>query len=259
MDALFGLPPHLRLRLAQALESGVLRLPTSPAALRAVTSLNEHADDVANALNALADEGLSAATCSRLLTALDRAIKPTRRPDLVWSGPEVPGVPARDTKHVMDELVRNAQRSIWISSYAYFDGPAQFRLLAERMDANPALRVHLLLNVPRPRHDTSSSDDLVHRFAHRFWTTDWPGDRHPIVYYDPRSLDVDGPSSVLHAKSLTIDEKAVLVTSANLTEAALNRNIEAGLLVHDPVLAQSLVRHLRGLIDHGVLHALPRA
>ncbi|HEX7270991.1 MAG TPA: hypothetical protein VF420_02445 [Casimicrobiaceae bacterium] len=46
------------------------------------------------------------------------------------------------------------------------------------------------------------------------------------------------------------------MTSANLTEAALDRNIEIGLLVRDHVLAASLSSHFQGLIDRGMLHAL---
>jgi phosphatidylserine/phosphatidylglycerophosphate/cardiolipin synthase-like enzyme len=47
------------------------------------------------------------------------------------------------------------------------------------------------------------------------------------------------------------DDEVVFVTSANLTEAALDRNIEVGLLVRDRALALSVSSHFRGLIDRG--------
>jgi len=50
---------------------------------------------------------------------------------------------------------------------------------------------------------------------------------------------------------------SVFVTSANLTEAALDRNIEVGLLVRDRALALSMVAHFRGLVDKDILHLLP--
>ena len=53
------------------------------------------------------------------------------------------------------------------------------------------------------------------------------------------------------------DDEAVFVTSANLTEAALDRNIEMGLLVRDRALAASMSSHFRGLIDRGLLRPLP--
>jgi len=53
----------------------------------------------------------------------------------------------------------------------------------------------------------------------------WPGEIRQKVYYDPRSLEIDNPSGVLHAKAVVSDDEAVFVTSTNLTEAALDRNI----------------------------------
>jgi phosphatidylserine/phosphatidylglycerophosphate/cardiolipin synthase-like enzyme len=125
------------------------------------------------------------------------------------------------------------------------------------MDSRPDLRVTLLLNIQRKRGDTSDGDHLVRQFADRFWRSDWPGRTRPAVFYDPRALDLDGPSGVLHAKAAVVDDETVFVTSANLTEAALDRNIEMGLLVRQPTLAASVTRHFCILIDHGLLQALP--
>ena len=127
------------------------------------------------------------------------------------------------------------------------------------MDATPGLRVTLLLNIQRRRGDTTAAEQLVRNFADRFWGTDWPGSSRPTVYYDPRSLDPDGPAGVLHAKTVVADDEAVFVTSANLTEAALDRNIVVGLLVRDRALAATVSGHFRGLIDRGLLRPLPMA
>jgi phosphatidylserine/phosphatidylglycerophosphate/cardiolipin synthase-like enzyme len=169
----------------------------------------------------------------------------------------VPGVPTRDTRAVVDELIRGAERSLWISSFVYFDGPRAFATLAARMEQAPALQVRLLLNVERPYGNTSAADALVASFAHRFWTKDWPGTRRPEVYYAPNALEPGENRGVLHAKVIIADEYALLITSANLTEAALDRNVEAGLLVRDQVLALSCARQLAGLIEHGHLTRLP--
>ena len=86
------------------------------------------------------------------------------------------------------------------------------------MVARPELDVTLLLNIQRKRDHTTAAEQLVRKFADRFWRTDWPGSSRPTVYYDPRSLDLNGPSGVLHAKAVVADDEAVFVTSANLTE-----------------------------------------
>lgn len=211
------------------------------------------------ALQALEKMGISGSAVTAWIQTVEEVSSSMPRPDLVWSGPEVPGLHARDTRRVYEELLGSAEHSIWASSYAYFDGPRAFDVLARRMDATPDLRVTLLLNIQRRKGDTTAGEELVRRFADRFWKTDWPGKARPRVYYDPRSLEPDGPGGVLHAKAVVADDKVVFVTSANLTEAALDRNIEIGLLVRDRSLALSVSSHFLVLIDQGLLKPLPMA
>jgi len=259
IEPLLDLPSHLRRRLAGALESGLITMPGSVAAMRSVLGLREGAEDIVGALCELTRLGFSAQASAAWIRAVEHAISRTPRPDLVWSGPEVRGDHARDTRRVYEELLGSAERFVWACSYAYFDGPRAFEVLARRMDARPELRVVLLLNIQRQRGDTTVADQLVRKFADRFWGTDWPGSSRPEVYYDPRSLELDGPAGVLHAKAVVVDDEAVFVTSANLTEAALDRNIEMGLLVRDRALAASVSNHFRGLIDRSLLLPLPVA
>ncbi len=258
IDALLGLPANVRARLRGALDSGALRLPARAMSLQATAGINEGGEAVCSELNELHSRGLDGPAIAAWLDAIEQVESRHRRPDLVWSGPQVPGVPTRDTRTVVDELIRSAERSLWISSFVYFDGPRAFATLAERMDAVSSLQVRLLLNVERPYGNTTASDALVARFAHRFWTEDWPGTRRPEVYYAPNALEPGENRGVLHAKLVIADEAAVLVTSANLTEAAFDRNVEAGLLVRDRVVALSAVRQLVGLIERGHILELTR-
>jgi len=57
----------------------------------------------------------------------------------------------------------------------------------------------------------------------------------------------------LHAKCVVVDRREVFVASANFTEAAYERNIEVGLLIHPSMLAERLVRHFEALLAEGVL------
>jgi hypothetical protein len=193
-EALFALPSHLRRRLTEALDAGLLSSPYSHASLRSVLGLHEGIDDVAAALASLGDLGISGPACAGWIRTLDEQTSRMPKPDLVWSGPEVPGTSARDTRRVYEELLGSALRSVWVSSYVYFDGPRAFEVLARRMDEIPGLRVTLLLNIQRRRGDTTAASDLVRRFGERFWGTDWPGRAKPQVFYDPRSVDLEGPA-----------------------------------------------------------------
>jgi hypothetical protein len=58
-------------------------------------------------------------------------------------------------------------------------------------------------------------------------------------------------------KALLVDECIAFVGSANLTEAAFDRNFEAGVLSRDRALAGPLARHFRTLVEHGKVAPLP--
>src|SRR5262249_54270120 len=149
--------------------------------------IREGGESVVGALQALERLGVSAAATAAWIRSLEVATSRIPRPDLVWTGPAVPGLHARDTRRVYEELPTSAERSILASTYAFFDGPKVFDVLARRMDATD-LRVTLLLNIQRRRGDATTADQLVRRFADRFWKIDWPGSSRPSVYYDPRAL-----------------------------------------------------------------------
>ena len=256
-EALLALPAHLRKRLAHALDSGTLAPPYEKAAVDAAVGGVSRSAAVARALTELHGLGVSGRGCAAWLRGLDRVAGRRTAPDFVWSGPEVAGLHARDTRRVYEELLGSATRSAWVTTYAFFDGPRAFEVLARRMDATPGLSVTLLLNVQRRKGDTTDADHLVRRFADRFWSEEWPGTSRPRVFYDPRSLAPDGGAGVLHAKAVVVDDEAVFVTSANLTEAALDRNIEIGLLVRDRALAATMTRHFTTLIERSLLQPLP--
>ncbi len=257
IDALLALPAHLRKRLASALETGQIQIPCSEASLRSFVSGGEGIESAALVLRELERLAIGGPAAAAWIYSIEAAISRIPRPDLVWSGPEVPGLHARDTRRVYEELLGSAEHSIWASTYAFFDGPKAFEVLARRMDAHPALRVTLLLNIQRKRGDTTAADQLVRKFTDRFWKVEWPGATRPWVFYDPRALDPEGPGGVLHAKAVVADDEAVFVTSANLTEFALDKNIELGLLIRDRALAASITSHFQGLIEKKRLSPLP--
>ena len=153
--------------------------------------------------------------------------------------------------------MRDARKSILISSYTYFDGPEAFKMLAGQMDKRPSLRVTVLLNINRSRFRANSDRNMLERFADRLWNEDWPCEGCPAVCYDPRSLRSDGPKGILHAKVVISDAEKLFVTSANLAAAAMDWNIEIGVLLRDCAIAQTAPALFQSLIDQGHLRRLP--
>jgi hypothetical protein len=187
----------------------------SAASLQSVLGHREDVGGLVAALFELAQLGVAGPGAAAWLRTVARAALRAPKPDLVWSGPEVPGLHARDTRRVYEELLGCAERSIWASTYAFFEGPKAFEVLARRMESRPILRVTLLLNIQRKRGDTTASKQLVRRFADRFWKTDWPGSSHPSVFYDPRALDPEGPGGGLHAKAVVTVEQQLCIVNAS--------------------------------------------
>jgi hypothetical protein len=257
IPSLGSLPSHLRIRLATALEAGHLSASPSPGAVLAALGAGDHVTDVVEGLKALSAVGIVGQAAGVWLRTLEEAKGNSPKPDLVWSGPPVPGLYARDTRQVYEELISSAEHSIWASTYAFYDGPRAFKILADRMEAKPSLRVRLLVNIQRKWNDTSSGSQVIRRFTDHFWEHEWPGPIRPAVFYDPRSVEPDGPRGVLHAKSVVIDERSTFITSANLTEAAFDSNVELGVFIVDRALALSVCGYFQALIDLGNLSVLP--
>ncbi len=158
-------------------------------------------------------------------------------------------------------LFREAGESVLIASYALDTGSKAkelFGALAARMDAEPDLRVRLFVNVHRKQRDDTADAVLLREFADAFRRDLWPGKRLPETFYDPRSLAAEGKTrACLHAKCIVIDDHRALITSANFTEAAHKRNIEAGTVIADSSLARALKRQFDNLVDRGVLRRVP--
>jgi phosphatidylserine/phosphatidylglycerophosphate/cardiolipin synthase-like enzyme len=220
------------------------------------------AQEIAVDMQALADQGFTGPQLAAVLDMLvaDRARRPRLEEilDLVTTGPEAPGITNRDTSVVVRELFANAQHSVLVAGYAVYQGRTVFRALADRMQDRPELKVRMFLDVQRGPGDTSLPSEVVKRFAERFKTRKWPEDRPlPHVFYDPRSLDLDAQKrACLHAKCVVVDGEAVFISSANFTEAAQERNIEIGLLVHSHWLADQLTSHFDTLLQAGYLKAV---
>lgn len=174
--------------------------------------------------------------------------------DLVISGPAAPAAPTRDTSVVVRELFNGAERSVLAVGYAVYQGHRVFEALARRMEAVPDLSVRLCLDIRRPAGDTSDAAGVARRFVAQFRERDWPGDRLPAIYYDPRSISLDRDQRAsLHAKCIVVDERIAFVSSANFTEAAQERNIEVGVVIQSSEVAARLARHFLALMQSGVL------
>jgi len=255
-EALLSLSPTELRTLAASVRSGRLCAPYSASSLGRYVA-EPTAALVSAHLQELSDTGMNPVATGYSLDLLASARSETASIDdlidLVLTGPPIAGAENRDTGVVVSDLFRQAEETILIAGYAVYQGQKVFRALVERMVERPSLKVRMLLDIQRKPGDTSSSAELIRRFAHRFQTEEWPhGKPFPEIFYDPRALStVRSKRAALHAKCVVADSRDVFVSSANFTEAAQERNVEIGLLLHSTSVAENLTRFFDALCATG--------
>ena len=179
--------------------------------------------------------------------------------ELVWSGPDAgAGSVTRDQSVLIRQLVERAEQRLLLTTYAFYNGPfikELFQLIRMRMVAHPTLHVRMVCNIHRDRGDTSSPETLIRKFQQQTWSRLWPKPPAPAVFFDPRSLSLEREKAVCHVKAVVADEE-VLVTSANLTDAAQLFNFELGLHLSSSAHADDVWDHFERLIHQGLLQPI---
>ena len=241
-----------------ALRSGRIAAPFSALSLQRVLGRGVE-PEVAGWLNTVAESGCSAEAMGLWVEALAQGSEKRDAQEhavqMVSTAPAGDVSMHRDTAVVVQDLFRRARRSLLISTYGIYGGRDIFRGLAARMEIEPGIRVRLFLNIDG---HVAPAD-----FAADFLRYHWPemateAGRLPDIYYDVRSraLRHESERAVMHAKCVVMDGEEVLVTSANFTEAAQQRNIEVGLLVRSQSVARQVTEFFDGLVSSGCCSAL---
>ncbi|CAM2006415.1 DISARM system phospholipase D-like protein DrmC [Acanthopleuribacter pedis] len=250
-------------RLAEDLRDGRLPFPPRPADLsRYVTG--KHRRGLAELLAEAHAHGTNAAALAWSLTMVqrDRAALRARgaKVSSVWSGLDVEGHSQRALA-VLRDLFSEARERVWISSYnidPYRKSHAFFDELIDRHERG-AIAVRFFLNIRRRQNQGGyTEEEIVANYSRYFRKNVWKSEVLPEVFYDPRALVDDGTTmSCLHAKAVMVDERKVLITSANFSEAAQIRNVEAGVLIEDALLTQAYCRNFQRLVDKKWVTRLP--
>ncbi len=176
--------------------------------------------------------------------AFARAQELTR---VVWTGPDIEGSFLRLSREVLLQLLRDVRVEVLAVGYWILDTGEEggfievlVHVLAERIKAGAAVTIVI--------DERVRSDGLGNR---RVLSCLWPVRDPParVLTWRPPSGD---RHLKLHAKVLVADRRDELVTSANLTAQAMNRNFEMGVRV-GPAQATVIVEHLHRLEAAGVL------
>ncbi|MCU7729632.1 DISARM system phospholipase D-like protein DrmC [Actinoplanes sp. KI2] len=162
----------------------------------------------------------------------------------VWSGPKTHPVPVRSTAQVLVGLVGEAQHELLLMTYSARDHPPLRAALAAALGRGVAVTIVVetlqgaagALVGQEPAAAFTGLDGL------QLWH--WPIDKRGEEY------------ARMHAKIAVADRRLLLVSSANLTQSGVDRNIEAGLLVRGGTAPQRAAEHIAELRSRGVLARL---
>lgn len=197
-----------------------------------------------------------------LALALETSIKTQRNKhrdqelELVWTGPDS-GVATRKTAQVVQEVIRAAKKELWVLSFTIRDISELQASLLEAIARGVSL--HFILedkaeqnkNISMGQQSILSLNKLGLEVNHNLKIYIWPDDQrtHRQNWKNKQFYLADS----LHAKAMLADQNKVFVTSANLTHAALNQNMELGVLITGGTQPRLLHTHLLGLLDRDVL------
>jgi len=161
--------------------------------------------------------------------------------ELVWTGPLTGIVPVRHTEQVLCEVIESARDHLFMVSFIAYEVQPIIKALREA--CNRKVRIDMLLESSTERGGTTTTDsirtmkDAVPSANVYAWRTADEG----------KGLSAFTMGSV-HAKCAVADRTLAFITSANLSVAAMERNMEIGILVRGGHLPDQLHRHLDALV-----------
>jgi hypothetical protein len=216
---------------AREIASHLLEGDTLTASLRVVA--NGRRPEVRSLLSALGHRDVMVA----VLRAIEGARSSPTTVDPLWTMPGHLAQHGRLT-HSVTHLVDNARYSVVCSTFNFQRSSGLWKALQRA-----ARRSEITMKVYM---DTNAADGGRRRASSP--TTD-----EVAVHLNPaivlRTKSFDGRQIRNHSKFISIDHRFLLVTSANFSWSAENANLEFGLLVDNPNLAESAERELRDAED----------
>ena len=153
--------------------------------------------------------------------------------DLVWTGPSTSFVPVRGTEQVMIEVIERATSSLFLVSFVSFGANSIVAALNAASARGVSIRMLL--------EESKGAAAKLHAAV--------PG--AAIYVWDEQAKAEAGspPSASVHAKCVVGDGEEALVTSANLTDHALEKNMELGVHLRGGREPLMLSRHLLALVS----------
>lgn len=161
--------------------------------------------------------------------------------ELVWTGPTTPFVSARRTEQALLQVINAAEHTLFITSFVAYDVSTIVKALNRATERGVLVSMLLELSQDQGgsiRFDAIGKMSVLISAAGLYV---WREKADP--YFNGR----------VHAKVAVADGRICFITSANLTGHAMEKNMEAGVLISGGMIPKLLEDHLRLLADTKVI------
>ena len=156
--------------------------------------------------------------------------------ELVWTGPSSKLVATRKTEQALLQVIDASSDRLFMTSFVAYDVASVMKALARAVARS--VKISMLLEASSA-HGGNLSFDALGKMKAALPTAGI------FSWVDKASEFVDGS---VHAKIAVTDENFCFISSANLTGHAMERNMEAGVLIKGGAIPASLHRHLEALV-----------
>lgn len=161
--------------------------------------------------------------------------------ELVWTGPTTPFVATRRTEQVLLDLIGHARSDLFLVSFVAFDVSTVVDAL--NVASTRGVDIRILLETSTSHGGSLSVDPIA--------TMQRCVPSAALYVWTERTAPFTGGK--VHAKVAVADGKTAFLTSANLTGHALEKNMEAGIVISGGLIPKNIHAHLYALIETKII------
>jgi cardiolipin synthase A/B len=157
--------------------------------------------------------------------------------ELVWTGPTTPFVSTRRTEQALLQVINSAKHTLFITSFVAYDVSTIVKSLNAAAERGVSVSILLELSQAHGGNVTFDGIEKMRVLVPKARFFAWHDKDEPFN------------EGSVHAKVAVGDSDICFITSANLTGYAMERNMEAGVLISGGDVPRTMSLHLQSLVD----------
>jgi cardiolipin synthase A/B len=156
--------------------------------------------------------------------------------ELVWTGPPTHQISTRKTEQALLEVINTSKTNMFFTCFVSYKAT---KIIAAIKNAiNRGVDISILIE------SSDDPDDGI--FANAIDKMKQSLPEAKIFYWKKKEAEFE--DGKVHAKIAVADNQVCFISSANLTEYAMEKNMEVGILIYGGTVPEKLHEHLKALV-----------